>query len=75
MINQYEQVCNALAARKLGVTVISEVNGNFINQVKSWLEYGKTIPVNYPDLTGGIIDDLVASAPEIQHGNPHLVIS
>lgn len=58
MIGQYEQHCNALGAKKAGCTVVTEVNGNFLNQLNSWLEYGKAIHIDYPNETEKLIADI-----------------
>lgn len=60
MIGQYEQHCNALGAKKAGCTVITEINGNFINQLNSWIEYAKPISIDYPDETADFVAKLVA---------------
>lgn len=60
MIGQYEQQCNALGAKRAGCTVISEINGNFLNQLNSWIEYAKPLYIDYPDETAEIIGNLVA---------------
>jgi uncharacterized protein (TIGR00661 family) len=59
MIGQYEQHCNALGAKKAGCTVITEINGNFLNQLNSWIEYAKPLSIDYPDETADIIGNLV----------------
>ncbi len=60
MIGQYEQHCNALGAKKAGCTVITEINGNFLNQLNSWVEYANPVTINYPDETAELIGNLVA---------------
>ena len=59
MSNQYEQQCNALAAKDLGVTVVKEIDDNFSVKLKSWLDYGFPPNIFYPDITGKIIEDLM----------------
>jgi uncharacterized protein (TIGR00661 family) len=59
MTGQYEQRCNALAARKLGVPVIEEINGNFAAQINNWISDDKKIQVNFPDETAQIVDNMV----------------
>lgn len=60
MIGQYEQHCNALGAKKAGCTVVTEINGNFLNQLNSWIEYAKPLYIDYPDETAEIVGNLVA---------------
>lgn len=59
MKDQYEQQCNALAASKLGVPVIQVIDDSFVGKVRKWVEDSKVIPVNFPDETAAIIDDMV----------------
>ncbi|WP_448702145.1 glycosyltransferase family protein [Mucilaginibacter sp. AW1-3] len=59
MTDQYEQQCNALAASKLGVPVIKEIDGNFVPQLKSWVESSNRVQVNFPDETAAIVDAMV----------------
>lgn len=59
MTGQYEQHCNALGAKKAGCTVVKEINGNFVNEIKRWLEYGHPVHINYPDNTQAIVKKLI----------------
>lgn len=59
MRGQYEQQCNALAASKLGVTVIETINGDFVPRINKWLADDTRINVNFPDETAQIVDKLV----------------
>jgi uncharacterized protein (TIGR00661 family) len=59
MKSQYEQQCNALAASKIGVPVINEIDGNFVPAIKNWINEGKIVPVNFPDETALIVDNMI----------------
>lgn len=59
MKDQYEQQCNAQAASKLGVPVVNDINNRFVARLKTWVEDGKVIPVNFPDETAAIIEGMV----------------
>ena len=59
MRGQYEQQCNALAASKLGVTVVDTINGDFVNRINTWLADDTRINVNFPDETAQIVDRMV----------------
>ncbi|MDB5140670.1 MAG: glycosyl transferase [Mucilaginibacter sp.] len=59
MKGQYEQQCNALAASRLGVPVINEIDDHFISQINNWITDDKKVQVNFPDETAQIIDDMV----------------
>lgn len=70
MKNQYEQQCNALAASKIGVPVITEIDDQFIYHINNWLYDDKRIQVNFPDETAQIIDNMVK-----QYAKPQPVLS
>lgn len=59
MLGNYEQACNALAAKKLGVMVVPEIGPDFVEEIKQWLEFKKTIIIDYPNHAEHTIHDLV----------------
>lgn len=59
MKGQYEQQCNALAASKLGVPVVHEIDERFIYHLNNWLNDNKQVKVDFPDETAQIVDGLV----------------
>lgn len=59
MKTQYEQQCNAAALKVMGVPVIKSLKSKHHSVIKDWLEYGKVIPVTYPDITEEVIDTLI----------------
>jgi uncharacterized protein (TIGR00661 family) len=59
MVNQYEQLCNAEAMRRLGVTVIDKIDAEFAGRLKSWINFGKIVPLVYKDETEHILSNLV----------------
>lgn len=59
MKTQYEQQCNAAALQKMGVPVIRSLKKKHYSVIKDWLEYGKVIEVNYPDITEDIINSII----------------
>ena len=58
MLNQYEQICNAEAMKDIGVTVVKKIGSGFVSQVKSWINYGCPVNINYPDETASVIEGL-----------------
>ena len=64
MKGQYEQQCNALAASKLGVPVINEIDDRFVFNINNWINDDKKILVNFPDETAQIVDNMIK-----QYGN------
>ncbi len=59
MKGQYEQQCNALAASKLGVPVVSEIDEQFSHRLTDWINNEEKVKVNFPDETALIVDNLV----------------
>jgi len=59
MKDQYEQQCNALAASKLGVPVIHQIDDHFIYAINNWINDDKLVEVDFPDETAQIVDNLV----------------
>jgi uncharacterized protein (TIGR00661 family) len=59
MKNQYEQQCNAAALRQMGVPVIKKLHRKHAPIIYDWLEQGNIIPVDYPDMTEQIIDQII----------------
>ena len=59
MKQQYEQQCNAAALAKLGVPVIRSFKPKHLATLDQWLRQGAPVPVEYPDQTAAIIDQLL----------------
>ncbi|MDB5234208.1 MAG: glycosyl transferase [Hymenobacter sp.] len=59
MKQQYEQQCNAAALAKMGVPVIKNFKDKNLDKVDQWLHHDGTVPVDYPDQTAAIIDQLL----------------
>jgi uncharacterized protein (TIGR00661 family) len=65
MLTQYEQHCNAAGAAAMGATVVKTLEEKHHPTIREWLENGKRIEVNYPDMTADIIEELIKEhAPE-----------
>jgi uncharacterized protein (TIGR00661 family) len=59
MRNQYEQQCNAEAARRLGIPVIKQLDNTFVAQLRNWLGSPNNMVVDFPDETETIVDNLI----------------
>lgn len=59
MKQQYEQQCNAAALAQMGVPVVKRLNDKYLDALDNWLRLGQPVPVNYPDCTAEIIDQLL----------------
>ncbi|MGN6533972.1 MAG: glycosyltransferase family protein [Ginsengibacter sp.] len=58
MKGQYEQQCNAAALKKMGVPVLKKLRSSHIKKIEKWTKTGKTIPVDFPDITQQVIDEI-----------------
>jgi len=63
MKGQYEQQCNAAALQTMNVPVIKSLKKKNIDRIRAWTISEKAVSVDYPDLTGSIIDEIFK-----QHG-------
>ncbi len=59
MLTQYEQHCNAAGAAAMGATVIQTLSEKNYPAIREWLDKGKKIEVNYPDITAEIIEKII----------------
>jgi uncharacterized protein (TIGR00661 family) len=59
MLTQYEQQCNAAAAKDMGATVIKTLSEKYYADIHEWLQNGKPLKVDFPDITASIIEKLM----------------
>lgn len=59
MKNQYEQQCNALALKEIGVPVIKKLSKKNLLKIAKWIKSDKKVTVNYPDVTEDILDTIL----------------
>jgi len=62
MMDQYEQVCNAVALEDMGVQILTEIGADFKNRVEEWLDKSRPIEVDFPEHS----EMLVKKALQIQ---------
>ncbi len=60
MKGQYEQQCNAVALKKLGVPVIKNMKTKHYDTVKNWLENSQEIKVDFPDIAEKVVNKVLA---------------
>lgn len=65
MHNQYEQLCNAAALAKMGVTTARHLSVELIPEIRRWLQDGAIIQMDYPDHTDEIVHRALAIADTI----------
>lgn len=59
MKNQYEQQCNAEAARRLGIPVLNQIDGQFVNKLRKWITDPFGVKMSFPDETAEIVSNMV----------------
>lgn len=59
MKGQYEQQCNAVALKTMGVPVIKSLKKKHLEKIKDWIEDKQTILINYPNSTERIINMII----------------
>nr|MBC7613109.1 glycosyl transferase [Pseudopedobacter sp.] len=59
MKNQFEQECNAEAARLMGIPVIHKIDKEFTESLKKWISAEQKIIVDFPNQTADIVEQLV----------------
>lgn len=69
MKGQYEQQCNAAALKAIGVTVVKSLKKKNAEKIRLWTGSELVIPVSYPDVTAGIIQEIIdyKNKPETGH--------
>lgn len=67
MKGQYEQQCNMAALKEMGVPWMKSLKKKHLHLLQEWVETDLHIPVNYPDITEQILDQVLATAwlPEV----------
>jgi uncharacterized protein (TIGR00661 family) len=59
MSNQYEQQCNAMSLKKMGVPVLKGLDDRSVVKIQKWINETRNIKVNYPDITKEIIGEVI----------------
>ncbi|WP_417800400.1 glycosyltransferase family protein [Tenacibaculum sp.] len=59
MKNQYEQQCNAVSLKEMGVTVVKKLSKKQLPKIEKWINTNKVVKVHYPDVTEDILDAII----------------
>lgn len=70
--SQFEQQYNGAVLKSMGVSVIKNLKKKQMPEIENWLNEGKTISVNYPDLTEDIVDRILGSNQPAHIYQPYL---
>jgi uncharacterized protein (TIGR00661 family) len=58
---QYEQQCNAIALKELGVKILPSFKKKHHDKLSDWFETNKQVQIDFPDQTGHIANTLLES--------------
>lgn len=72
MKNQYEQQCNALALKNLGVPVIKNLKPKQFQKIKTWIDTENAIQLNYPDNRTDALDLVFEKYQHLIKSGKHL---
>lgn len=59
MKNQYEQQCNAVTLKEMGVTVVKKLSKKQLPKIEKWINTNKIVEVHYPDVTEDMLDAII----------------
>ncbi|WP_440122106.1 glycosyltransferase family protein [Tenacibaculum sp. Ill] len=59
MKNQYEQQCNAVTLKEMGVTVVKKLSRKQLPKIEKWINTNKVVEVHYPDVTEDMLDAII----------------
>jgi hypothetical protein len=62
MKNQYEQFCNAVLLKSLGITILYELSGSTL-QLKRWIKQTGSVQINYPNNFKDKLREIVNNSP------------
>jgi uncharacterized protein (TIGR00661 family) len=60
MKGQYEQQCNAVALKLLGIPVLKNLKPKQYKKIKEWMENDTRILLNFPDETEWVLNEIIA---------------
>lgn len=60
MKNQYEQQCNAIALKELGVPILKKLSIKRLKEIAHWIQSTETVKVSYPNITEEILDVIIS---------------
>lgn len=59
MKNQYEQQCNAITLKEMGVAVLKKLSKKQLPKIQKWINSNKVVEVHYPDVTEDMLDAII----------------
>lgn len=59
--NQYEQACNAVSLKDIGVTVLKSLKQKNHDVIQNWIDNGEAIQMDYPALTEQIVERVLSN--------------
>lgn len=71
--NQFEQKCNALALKKMGVTIVKKLRNKSIPEIESWMNEPGMVSVNYEDNVEMIVQNIIKTGISERKAKPGYV--
>src|SRR6185295_2361211 len=59
MKSQYEQKCNAVALKKLGVPVLKKIKKRSLKKIEKWLDTDKRLDISFPKVAAKAVEKLM----------------
>ena len=59
MKSQYEQKCNAVALKKLGVPVLKKIKKGNLKKIEKWLDSNKRVNITFPEVAEKAVERLM----------------
>lgn len=59
MSYQYEQQCNAIALKRMGIPVIARIEDDFSDKLSQWIANSTAQKIDFPDKIAQIVDDVI----------------
>jgi uncharacterized protein (TIGR00661 family) len=73
--NQFEQKCNALALKNMGVTVVKKLKKKYVPELLTWMYSSDIVKVDYPDNSELIVQTILnAGVTTSKHSPVHLPV-
>lgn len=57
--HQFEQKCNAIMLKKMGIKVTKKLKPKYLSEIEDWLVNGKTVTVKYPDQIQKMVETII----------------
>lgn len=60
MPDQYEQRCNAVALKKMGIHIVEKIDAQFVGKLQHWLDEVEPVHIPYENVSAQIVDRILS---------------